>query len=89
MATELLKRGADPNKERGHDGSTPLHLAIMQERLDIVKKLLLRRADLEAKDVHGWTPLQLAVYFGNEDAAKLLIQKGIRDKSLPLHMRQP
>ena len=86
MATELLKRGADPNKERGHDGSTPLHLAIREKRLELVKKLL-RRAHLETKDDHGWTPLHVAVYCGNEDAAKILIEKGIPNKSLSHYMR--
>ena len=61
MVTELLKRGADPNREKGSGGSTPLHLAITGEKLDLVKKLLQKDACLETKDAYGYTPLLTAV----------------------------
>ena len=61
MASELLKRGADPNRERGTNGSTPLHLAIAEENLNVVKMLLEKGACLETKDDCGCTPFLVAV----------------------------
>ena len=32
--------------------------------------------DTDAADDDGWTPLHAAVYWGNMDAAELLVEKG-------------
>ena len=77
MALELLKRGADPNKEKGYSGSTPLHLAITEEKMDLVKKLLETGAHLEAKDDYGFTPLLEAVNANvPEEIIDLLLEYG-------------
>ena len=92
MAIELLKRGADPNKERGHNGSTPLHLAIIKENLDLAKKLLIEGAQLETRDDYGYTPLLEAVNFGaSAEIIDLLLEHGAnvhavtKDKNTALH----
>ena len=78
MVTELLKRGADPNKEKGYSGSTPLHLATTREKTDVVKKLLKKGAHLETKDDYGYTPLLEAVNYGGvpEEMVDLLLEHG-------------
>jgi hypothetical protein len=45
----------------GSNGDTALHVAVWCERLDTVKLLIGRGADLEATDRRGETPLSLAV----------------------------
>lgn len=75
---ELLKRGADPNGERGSGDSTPLHLAIVQGKLDLVDELLKKRAHLEAKDHNGSTPLLEAIKFdASGTIIDLLLEKGV------------
>ena len=76
MALELLKRGADPNKEKGYSGSTPLHLAITEEKTDLVKRLLERGAFLETKDDYGSTPLLTAVRFNVPEVIIDLLLEG-------------
>ena len=77
MAFELLKRGADPNEEKGHSGSAPLHLAITKHNMVLVKKLLMEGAYLETKDDYGFTPLLEAVNFGAPaEIMDLLLEHG-------------
>ena len=76
MATELLQRGADPNKRKGSSGSTPLHLAILEKNLNLVKMLLEKGAHLETKDDYGSTPLLTAVKDdAPEEIVDLLLQR--------------
>ena len=77
MVVELLKRGADPNEERGTGGSTPLHLAIVEYKVQLVKALLEKGAHLETKDDYGYTPLLKAVKYGAfEEMVDLLLEHG-------------
>ncbi|HRI72740.1 MAG TPA: ankyrin repeat domain-containing protein, partial [Polyangium sp.] len=40
-----------------NDGFTPLHMAVIDRKEEVVKVLLAAHADVEAKDAHGRTPL--------------------------------
>lgn len=51
----LLKYGAMVNVP-GCDNITPLHEAVLSNKLDIVKLLVMYGADAEARDVSGKTP---------------------------------
>ena len=78
MATELLKRGANPS-EKGYNGATPLHLVMDKPKLHpvLVKKLLKEGADLEAKDDFEGTPLWDALYcHASEEIVNLLLRNG-------------
>lgn len=55
---ELLKYGVDINATN-HQGLTALHVAIMQERPEIVKFLLQNGADIDKPDTEGQTPRTL------------------------------
>lgn len=57
-------------------GSTPLHLAVMRNNQNLVRQLLDKGADINAKDKNGWAPLQLAILNGHNEIATLLLEKG-------------
>jgi len=71
----LLQKGADPNL-RDDKGNTPLTLATMASREDLVRLLLTYKANPTLGKSGGQTPLILAV--GNRDLAlsRLLLNKG-------------
>ena len=54
---------------------TPLHFAVMDSKLEMVRFLLSRGANIEAVGKFG-TPLQLAVNLAETDIIKLLIKSG-------------
>ena len=56
----LLDRKLDINT-RGTDGRTALHGAALQGYDDVVKFLVSKGADLDAKDCRGFTPLDMAM----------------------------
>ncbi len=55
----LLSQGANID-EKNNSGSTPLHLAVWYQSLDLVKILVSLKADINAKDSANRTPLDLA-----------------------------
>lgn len=58
---------------------TALIAAVSQNRLDAVKLLLARGADVQLVDRAGWSPLHFAVYFGTDTAIlDALIAKGAK-----------
>jgi len=54
-------------------GQTPLHVAALNDRLDVAKLLLANKADVNAKSNNGSTPLHLAAGKGNQDIVELLL----------------
>jgi len=70
MVQFLIDAGADVNA-RDSIGSTPLHHALLSERL--TKILLDEGADVMAKDNNGNTPLHYAA-FGNSSILEMIIQ---------------
>ena len=55
-----LDGGGDPNGRTEHQ-QTLLHIAADNSELDVIKLLISRGADLNAKGFHGYSPLHLAV----------------------------
>ncbi len=84
MAELLINRGAHVN-EGNKSGMTPLHLAARGNNKELVKLLLANKADVNAKDNFGETPLYGAAWNGesatwrknkDKDIAELLINHG-------------
>jgi ankyrin repeat protein len=57
-------------------GETPLHVAAEFGRLDVVRLLLAKGADVNAKGANSQTPLYLACEKHHHDVVKLLLGKG-------------
>ena len=54
--------------------NTPLHVAVQNGNIDIVKMLLDAGHDLNAVNAEGLTPLDLAVTVNNSEVVKLLLE---------------
>ena len=72
----ILNEGADVNGRGGNRNYTALMLASKYGELKIVKLLLEKGADINAKDNRGYTPLSEASIYGQLEVAKLLLEKG-------------
>ncbi len=64
----FLKHNPDMVFTKDGEGMTPLHRAAMRGQKDIAELLLANRADVNAKDDHGWTPLQETAVWYSQDA---------------------
>jgi len=56
---KLITEGANVNMRKADDGSTPLHVAVFVCNIEIVKALIAAKADVNAKNNKGETPLFL------------------------------
>jgi len=85
----LLANGADVNlKDRA--GRTPLHLAAESADGDIVKLLLNKGANVNAKDDEsGFTALHHAARLGKKNVAELLIARGADINAKDKHGHTP
>ena len=76
----LLRSGMlDVNSRNGYffnKDATPLHKAANKGHRIVVKLLINRGADPNARDPYGETPLQTAAFYGHKDAVKLLLNGG-------------
>ncbi|XP_044746875.1 rabankyrin-5-like [Coccinella septempunctata] len=74
------------------DQNTPLHIASMFGRVDVVEMLLGRGVVVDSKNVYGITPLFSAASRGFDEIVEMLLKKGAtinpqdRDGSTPLHL---
>ena len=55
---------------------SPLHLATTGSNLDIIKFLITKNADINARDSQGLTPLHWAVSKGKKNTIQLLLNLG-------------
>lgn len=71
----LLNAGANPNhaNEKGH---TPLHMAAIDNRSDLIREFIMSGAAINARDLDGNTPLHLACKFDRTDVVYELLCAG-------------
>ena len=78
----MLEKGADVNvggKSKTTENQTPLYVAVLKQREDIVKKLLDKGADPNKADNEGAVPLSESVLGGvNPEITKMLLDKGAK-----------
>jgi ankyrin repeat protein len=72
----LLKYGADVNEHSGRSGTTALIEASQAGRLDIVKLLLQKGANIHAVDGYRFSALMLAAAHGHVHIVRVLIGRG-------------
>jgi len=79
-AKQAITDGADLNGEGEHGRTpfegTPLHLAVSQDRQEIIELLIAKGADVNVKDIMGVTPLDWAVKLEKTETIKLLHKHG-------------
>jgi len=68
----LLKQGHDPRAKEADGGRTALAEAALTGKLELVKLLLERGAEINTTDCAGYTPISLAALRGHLDVVKLL-----------------
>ena len=71
-----LSRGGDVNAQEELAGRTALMAAAAAGRLEVVKLLIDKSANLQAKDSGGWTALMVAVREERTDVVRALLEKG-------------
>jgi ankyrin repeat protein len=77
MAAILLEHGADPDAvSRNPMALRPIHSAAVSRALGIVTGLLVRGADVNARQHGGWTPLHAAAFNGDQPMAEHLLAHG-------------
>ena len=54
--------------------NTPLHLAVQNGNIEIIKTLLTSGGDLDARNADGLTPLDLAITSNNKEIVQLLLE---------------
>ncbi|KAI9651072.1 hypothetical protein NHQ30_001109 [Ciborinia camelliae] len=68
----LLEAKADPNTEMHDYGWTVLHA--VYDSPEITKMLIEFNADINSKNIEGRTPLSMAVWHGNTETVKVLLE---------------
>ncbi len=77
IINELLKHPININTIEDFNGYSALHYAIYHDNLDLVKKLVFKKANinLKSKSVMTYTPLHLAISKGHIDIVDFLMKK--------------
>jgi ankyrin repeat protein len=55
---------------------TPLDRAAFKGKVDVVRLLIERGAEVDSRDKWGWTPLHLASRYGHLEVSRVLIDHG-------------
>ncbi|KAK1666043.1 hypothetical protein QYE76_054202 [Lolium multiflorum] len=74
LLEEILNRIPDANRP-SKDGNIPLHRAVCDGNVEMVKLLLKHRADIDKQESSGWTPRALAEQQGHEEIQQLFKQQ--------------
>lgn len=69
----LLKHGADPSNNANDNQQSCLHIAFENNHLEIIQLLLKHRANVNAVDKFGCTPLHAAAKNGSTNCINLLL----------------
>jgi ankyrin repeat protein len=76
IAETLVAKGAQVNDDKNFYHMSPLHAAAEEGHADVVAFLLASKADIEAKERNGYTPLTQAGWRSHWDAAEVMLKAG-------------
>ena len=82
---EALEDGADINVQDGKSGQTPLMAAVLRGKVEIVKFLLEKGADVTIGEHNGYTPAHGAGFQGRKEIMQILHQHGDIDVIHDVH----
>lgn len=74
----LIDRGADKNRRIGKHNQPLLSIAIIENKLTSADVLIKNKADINAQDTFGASPLMWAAFINNEEAVKMLVDAGAK-----------
>jgi ankyrin repeat protein len=92
---KALKEGARINSryidgnaflDDGDSGYTVLMFAVLGKRTDAIKLIIENKADLEVRDLEGWTALYHAVVEDNQESVALLVKAGAKQDPVKLRL---
>ena len=75
-AAALIEQGVDLELRDEETGATALHFAVMKGRMELVEKIVARRADVNSRTRNGTTPLHTAVVYARKEIAEFLLENG-------------
>jgi ankyrin repeat protein len=78
VADLLITKGADVNAAEKKHGQTPLMIAAAQGDVEMLKRLIAAKADVNQQSSIGFTPLMYAVVEGNKTCVDILLKNGAR-----------
>lgn len=90
MAVLLIEHGADASGANDA-GTTPLHMAVLRGRMELLETLVAAKANINAKDIKESTPLHFAARFNQPKVIEWLVKHGAnpnapdRMGNTPLH----
>ncbi|KAK3850324.1 hypothetical protein Pcinc_042966, partial [Petrolisthes cinctipes] len=73
-AQHWLTSGYLADRPHPKTGATALHVAAAKGYIKVLNLLLEAGADINAKDVDGWTPLHAAAHWGQQEAVEILCE---------------
>ncbi|PAW90284.1 MAG: hypothetical protein B9S33_02005 [Pedosphaera sp. Tous-C6FEB] len=86
IVKRLLHHGADPNATQAatpryffgglSSGTTPMHLAVWSNRIDLAEALVVAKANLSAANHCGYAALHFAATRGNHEMTAWLLDRG-------------
>ncbi len=88
----FIEKGADVNAKATYLQQTPLHTAIREAKGDrdvLIKQLLDHKADVNAPNGRGDTPLHYAVAFGETAHVQMLVDAGAKLEVLNKENKTP
>ena len=71
----LVDAGADVNDNGGREGGDPLHLAVRDGKVDVMRLLIEKKADLERVNEQGQTAYEVARAKGLNEISDMLKRK--------------